>query len=348
MSELEVFASKTYKITIENGFSLFSERVLPYLVGRNVAIITDDTVDKLYGSALGGFLANKHVIKIVLKHGEKSKNAKNYLKIINALAENCFTREDAVIALGGGVVGDIAGFAASTYMRGITLVAVPTTLLSMVDSSVGGKTAIDLSFGKNLCGTFYQPSAVYINTEFLKTLPKKEIKNGLGEVIKYAFLSDTVKRTDIKNIDENLIYKCLKIKRDIVNEDEKENGVRALLNLGHTVGHAIEKLSGYKLSHGACVIKGLLYSIEVSKRLFNLDEKSVKKMYALLKSGKHDLTVPFSAEDIINQITADKKRQGDSVKFIAVKGVGKPEIIKIKLSDLRGILKDYESSFNPV
>lgn len=343
MFELEVSASKTYKITIEKGFSLFSERVLPYLVGRNVAIITDDIVDKLFGGILDGFLENKRVVKIVLKHGEKSKNAKNYLHIINALAENSFTREDSVIALGGGVIGDIAGFAASTYMRGITLVAVPTTLLSMVDSSVGGKTAIDLKAGKNLCGTFYQPSAVYINTDFLKSLPKKEIKNGLGEVVKYAFLSDTVKKSDIKNIDENLIYKCLKIKRDIVNEDEKESGVRALLNLGHTVGHAIEKLSGYKLSHGACVVKGLRYSIEVSKRLFDLDEKTVNKMYALLKYAKCDLSVNFSVDEIAEQIIADKKRQGDSVKFVAIKDVGKPEIIKIHLSKLKDMLKDYES-----
>lgn len=343
MFELEVSASKTYKITIEKGFSLFSERVLPYLVGRNVAIITDDIVDKLFGGILDGFLENKRVVKIVLKHGEKSKNAKNYLHIINALAENGCTREDAVIAFGGGVIGDIAGFAASTYMRGITLVAVPTTLLSMVDSSVGGKTAIDLKAGKNLCGTFYQPSAVYINTEFLKSLPKKEIKNGLGEVVKYAFLSDTVKKSDIKNIDENLIYKCLKIKRDIVNEDEKESGVRALLNLGHTVGHAIEKLSGYKLSHGACVVKGLRYSIEVSKRLFDLDEKTVNKMYALLKYAKCDLSVNFSVDEIAEQIIADKKRQGDSVKFVAIKDVGKPEIVKIHLSKLKDMLKDYES-----
>ena len=133
MLELEVSVSKTYKITITKDLSLFSERVLPYLSGDNVAIITDDKVDKFYASALGGFLKDKRVIRIVLKHGEKSKNAKNYLKIINVLAENGFTREDSVIALGGGVVGDIAGFAASTYMRGITLIAVPTTLLSMVD-----------------------------------------------------------------------------------------------------------------------------------------------------------------------------------------------------------------------
>ena len=343
MFELTVSASKTYKITIASDFSLFSERVLPFIKGEKVAIVTDDTVDKLHGGVLGEFLQGKKVIKIVLRHGERSKNAKNYLRIINVLAESAFTREDTVVAFGGGVIGDIAGFAASTYMRGITLIAVPTTLLAFVDSSVGGKTAIDLAAGKNLCGTFYQPSAVYINTAFLSLLPRKEIKNGLGEVIKYAFLSDTVCKKDIKILDENLIYKCLKIKRDIVEKDERESNERALLNLGHTVGHAIEKLSGYKLPHGACVAKGIAAAIVVSEKLFSLDSATVNKMNALLKIGKHDLNNPYSAEEISAQITADKKRQGDSVKFVALKDIGKPEIVKITVSDLQKILKANES-----
>ncbi|MBO4252025.1 MAG: 3-dehydroquinate synthase [Clostridia bacterium] len=343
MFELTVSVSKTYKITIASDFSLFYERVLPFIKGENVAIVTDDTVDKLYGGAMDGFLQGKNIIKIVLRHGERSKNARNYLQIINALAENAFTRSDTVVAFGGGVIGDIAGFAASTYMRGITLIAVPTTLLAFVDSSVGGKTAIDLAAGKNLCGTFYQPSAVYINTAFLVTLPKKEIKNGLGEVIKYAFLSDTVCKKDIKKFDENLIYKCLKIKRDIVEKDERESNERALLNLGHTVGHAIEKLSGYKLPHGACVAKGIAAAIKVSEKLFGLNGDTVRKMNALLKTGKHDLNNPYSAEEISAQITADKKRQGDSVKFVALKDIGKPEIVKIAVSDLQKILKANES-----
>lgn len=346
MYELTVRASKKYKITVTKGLGLFCARVLPLLHGENVAIVTDDRVNGLFGDALDGFLCDKRVIKIVLKHGEKSKNAKNYLRIINALAENGFTREDTVLALGGGVVGDIAGFAASTYMRGITLIAVPTTLLAAVDSSVGGKTAIDLDYGKNLCGTFYQPSAVYINTEFLKTLPVKEIKNGLGEVVKYAFLSDTVTASDIKNVGGDLIHRCLKIKRDIVEKDEKEKGERALLNLGHTFGHAIEKLSGYKIAHGACVAKGLVYSIEISKRLYGLSDKTVSEMYGLLKSAKHDLSCPFSAESLIAQITADKKRKGDGIKFAALKGIGKPEIAEIKISDLEKMAKDYESKNN--
>ena len=348
MYELKVRASKTYDITIAGDLSLFSESVVPLIKGENVAIVTDDKVSEIYGCALDGFLAGKRMVKIVIKHGEKSKNAKNYLKIINALAENNFTREDTVIALGGGVVGDIAGFAASTYMRGITLIAVPTTLLAMIDSSVGGKTAIDLKNGKNLCGTFYQPSAVYINTEFLTTLPKNEIKNGLGEGVKYALLSDTVALKDIQNVSAELIYKCLKIKRDIVEKDEKESGERALLNLGHTFGHAIEKLSGYKFPHGACVVKGLLYTLIVSEKLFDLSEKEKKRILKIIKSAKVNLSNPFSAESLIKQIVADKKRKGDSINFVALKGVGKPEIVKISLTDLKEIIEDYESKNNAV
>lgn len=346
MYELKVSASKEYGITVTEGLGAFCDRVLPYLAGENVAIVTDDKVNALYGDILLQYLPNKRVITIVIKSGEKSKNAKNYLRIVNTLAQNGFTREDGVIAFGGGVVGDLAGFAASTYMRGITLISVPTTLLSAVDSSVGGKTAIDLDAGKNLCGTFYQPSAVYIDTDFLKTLPKKEIKNGLGEVVKYAFLSDSVKKTDIKSIDGQLIYKCLKIKRDIVQKDEREKGERALLNLGHTFGHAIEKLSGYKLPHGACVVKGLVFSIEISKRLYWLSDKTVSIMYNLLQCAKQNLKTEFSAAELIGQITADKKRKGDRINFIALKNIANAEIVNIGISELKSMAEDYESKNN--
>ncbi|MBQ9485311.1 MAG: 3-dehydroquinate synthase, partial [Clostridia bacterium] len=225
----------------------------------------------------------------------------------------------------------------------ITLVSVPTTLLSAVDSSVGGKTAIDLAAGKNLCGTFYQPSAVYIALSFLRTLPKREVQSGLGEVIKYAFLSDTVNAEDIKRADGELVFKCLKIKRDIVNADEKENGARALLNFGHTVGHAIEKLSGYRLSHGLCVAKGMACAVAVSQRIYGLSDQTVAKMRQLLEISKHDLTNTFSAADITDAIKADKKRKGDCVNFIVVKDIGKPQIVKIRFSVLAEIIKEYEN-----
>ena len=342
MYKLKVRTSTEYDITITDSLELFSEKVLPLIKGEKVAIITDEKVNSLYGDCLYELLQNKNVINVVIKSGEKSKNAKNYIGIINTLAESGFTREDTVIALGGGVVGDLAGFVASTYMRGITLIAMPTTLLSAVDSSVGGKTAIDLKSGKNLCGTFYQPKAVYINTEFLKTLPKKEVQNGLGEVIKYAFLSHTVSEQDIKKINEKLIYKCLKIKCDIVEKDEKESGKRALLNLGHTFGHAIENLSGYKIPHGTCVAKGLVFSIEISKRLFGLSSDKISEIYKLLKCSKHNLICKYTVDALVSQITSDKKRTGGKIKFITLKDIGEPIISTIEIDKLKGLLKDYE------
>lgn len=342
MFELTLNASKTYKVTICKNDLLFSEKILPFIKGENVAIVTDDSVNALYGDSLNGFFGNKKLLKIVIKHGERSKNATNYLKIINALAEAGFSREDTVIAFGGGMIGDLAAFAASTFMRGIALIAIPTTLLSMVDSSVGGKTAIDLKAGKNLCGTFYQPSAVYINLSYLNTLNSRQLKSGMGEVVKYAFLSKSVTSDLIKEPNEKLIYECLKIKRDIVNADEKENGARALLNFGHTVGHAIEKLSGYKIPHGICIAKGIRYSLEVSEKLFNLSENKVKEAFSLLKSAGVNTDKKYSAEDIVKELVFDKKRRGEYISFVAIEDIAKPKIVKIKVSELGEIIKGYE------
>lgn len=343
MTELEVCASVNYRITIEKNMRSFSEKILPLIRGENIAVITDGNVYGIYGRYFDGLLAGKRIIYIVIKSGEKSKNAKNFLKIINALAKAGFTREDGVIAFGGGVIGDLAGFAASAYMRGVTLISVPTTLLAMIDSSVGGKTGIDLTAGKNLCGTFYQPSAVYINLGFLDTLPEKERLNGLGEAVKYAFLSDTVTESVIKEGGEKLVYECLKIKRDVVCADEKESGLRAILNFGHTVGHAIEKLSGYKIPHGLCVAKGMLCAVEVSERFYALPREIADKMKSFLYSFGFNLDKIYSAEKITEAVYADKKRKGESVNFIAVRDFGKPFIEKISLEKLGEILKEYES-----
>ncbi|MBQ6921553.1 MAG: 3-dehydroquinate synthase [Clostridia bacterium] len=339
MYRLKVNTSRKYTVTVADDFSAFTEEVLPLIKGEKVAIITDDRVAALYPDALDGFLTDKTVYKLVIRHGEKSKNAKNYISLINALAERGFSREDAVIALGGGVVGDLAGFVASTYMRGITLIALPTTLLSMIDSSVGGKTAIDLKYGKNLCGTFYQPSAVYINTQFLKTLPEREIKNGLGETVKYALLSDTVGIKDLEDPTAALtVYKCLKIKRDVVVKDEKENGLRALLNLGHTVGHSVEKLSGFTLPHGVAVAKGLYAAIGVSAILYGLSAEATEKMRKVAALSGVKRGVKYSAEEIAENIFADKKRRGDHIYFVGIKSVGCPSIEKIPIGKLKELL----------
>lgn len=339
MQKISVSASKNYTITISSGKDEFLSAIDGLIKGKKVCIITDETVNGLYKNYFDTLLKKYEVHKAVIPSGEKEKNGQNYLSLINFLAERGFTRMDTIITFGGGVVGDLGAFVASTYMRGIGLIAVPTTVLSMVDSSVGGKTAIDIPAGKNLCGTFYQPDAVYIDTDFLQTLPQKEIMNGYGEIIKYAFLSDTVELTDLNPpVSEKLIAKCLIIKRDIVEKDEKEGGLRKLLNLGHTVGHAIEKLAGFSLSHGECVAKGMSVAIKISARLYGLSEEKVNKMNAVLSSHGHDLSIPYCVEELIKVMKSDKKSGATSVDFVTVKDIGAPSIEKIDFETLKGLM----------
>lgn len=331
--ELTVNASKKYNIIIESeidGIANYLE-----LFKGKILIITDKRVNYLYGNILDKILANKEVYKYEILQGEDSKNAKNYLDILNYLAENNFHRNDTIVALGGGVVGDLAGFVASTYMRGISLIMIPTTLLSMVDSSVGGKNAINLESGKNLVGTFYQPSLVYIATNFLQTLPNREILSGMGEVIKYAFILGIVTYEDLqKGITKELIYKCLQIKSQIVEEDEKEGGKRKLLNLGHTIGHAIEKASDYTISHGECVIKGLQFSLEISKKLGELNEENYKKAIQILTITDADITCLYTKDQLFTYIKNDKKSGGDYIDFIVVDNNLLSQIKRIKVKEL--------------
>ncbi|MBO5888975.1 MAG: 3-dehydroquinate synthase [Clostridia bacterium] len=336
--EVKVNASKNYSVVIKDDITLFSNYIKD-LKGDKVAIISDSNVDALYGGLLDKALLNKKVYEYTFKAGENSKNANTYIEILNFLAKNQFKRNDTIIALGGGVTGDLAGFVAGTYMRGINLIMVPTTLLSMVDSSVGGKTAINLDSGKNLAGVFYQPSLVYIALDFLKTLPKREILSGMGEVIKYAFLGDLVTVDDIKQgITKELIYKCVSIKADIVNKDEKESGERKLLNLGHTVGHAIEKASNYFISHGECVLLGMKKAIEISKSVNGLTEDNANKAMEILLLSGSKLSLSFDKDELYSYLKQDKKGQGDKVDFIVINNDLKGEIKSIELKELYNLL----------
>ena len=339
MLKLRVKASREYDITISQFNGSFPESIFNLKDFKKTAVITDTEVYGRYKNVIDSLSVTNSIYKYIIESGEKSKNGENYLKIINRLAENGFQRHDAVIAFGGGVVGDLAGFVASTYMRGITLISVPTTLLSMVDSSVGGKTAIDLPSGKNLCGTFYQPAAVIIDTAFLDTLPEKEIMNGYGEIIKYALLDKRISVEMLsESADEQLIYNSLCIKRDIVEEDEYESGKRALLNLGHTVGHAVEKLSGYTLSHGECVVKGLKAALDISANLFNLDSGVYNKILSVINSRGHNTSLIYPTEEIVKCIFSDKKSDGDKVRFVALKNIAEPEIVSLKINELNSLL----------
>ena len=248
-----------------------------HLKNKNkILIITDDGIPKNHIKKLKNTINNKNVYIFSLKSGEKSKSFSSYQKILNKLFELKFDRSDIVIAFGGGVVGDITGFSAATYMRGIKYIQIPTTLLAQVDSSVGGKTAINVAQGKNLVGAFYNPSLVIVSTYFLNTLSDEEFKSGLGEVVKYALIGNKKLRSIIErnsqqiisreeSVLKSIIEESIKTKSKIVTKDEKENGIRAILNFGHTFGHAIEAYKNYKgITHGAAITLGMVIASRIS------------------------------------------------------------------------------------
>lgn len=338
MYNLSVSASKKYNITVASDLSSAKEALSPLLVGDKIAVITDDTVYDLYGNPFIGMFADKTVYTHVIRHGESQKNADNYIGLLNRLVEDGLTRNDAVVTFGGGVVGDLGGFVASTYMRGVTLIAVPTTLLSMVDSSVGGKTAINLETGKNLCGTFYQPSAVYVNTLYIKSLPRREFLSGMGEVVKYTYIDDE-EAIDVNGKIEDVVYKCLKVKAKIVEHDEKEVGERKILNFGHTVGHAIERLSNFEFSHGECVAKGIKAALDVSKKRYAINGDVFDKLYERLYSVGFDLTCNYTPKELIDAIKHDKKREREGVDFVLIGSDLKPKTEYLSLKELEGYLR---------
>lgn len=323
---------KDYPIIIKTEkIADLAEKFLSFTKDKNYLVIISKKVEKIYGKQLNIPKENK----FILKDGEKEKNFNNYQKIIQKALKMKLTRNDAIIAIGGGVVGDISGFVASTYMRGIDFIQVPTTLLACVDSSVGGKTAIDTNFGKNLVGTFYQPKIVFINPKFLKTLDERQFKTGLGEVVKYSFIEKSCKceeelnltnflsekSQDILNRDERTLSKlieiCVKLKISVVEKDEKESGLRRILNFGHTYGHAIEKITKYKkYTHGEAIVEGMKFAFDLAVKK-NLIDKNYKflaedviKKYNFTKVKKIKLT------KMIELMQLDKKATSNSIVFI--------------------------------
>lgn len=324
---------KDYDIVISD------DKLTDLMAELNVAIlnqkrlfVVSKKVFKLYKEDLG----LKEEECIVLNDGEKEKNSKNYLKIINKAYELGLTRKDVIIALGGGVVGDIAGFAASTYMRGIDYIQIPTTLLSMVDSSVGGKTAIDIKGGKNIIGTFYQPKRVFININFLKTLEKRQFMSGLAEVLKYALIENSCENNKELFLFEYLtlgaekllemepmtlirvIEYCLRLKIAVVNQDEKEKGLRKILNLGHTLGHALETAGKFKkYTHGEAVMQGIFFVLDYSykKELISYSYYRLSKEL-IAKYGFRQQKIKFSPEKLVEIMKKDKKVALDKTTFI--------------------------------
>ena len=325
--KITVNASAKYDVFIGRNIIALSGEIIKSVVNKcKIALVTDDRVDSLYAETVIKSLEKEgySVVKFVFPHGEESKNLGVYGEILSFLAKNELTRTDALVALGGGVVGDMAGFAAATYLRGIKYVQIPTTLLAQIDSSVGGKTAIDLKEGKNLVGAFYQPKAVICDIEVLNTLPDDIFLDGMGEAAKYAILDKRI--FDLINGEEQhlaeLVYLCIDYKRKIVEADEFEGGMRKLLNLGHTLAHGIERLSEYKIPHGRAVSMGLNIIIKNSLRHGFIDQKTCEEMLSVVEKCAGEVESPFEIKEACLAAFSDKKRSGDKITLVMVHGVG--------------------------
>ena len=324
---------KNYNIIIsDDNFAKLMEDLQVFTSGQKRLFVISKKVYNIYKKELG--LCEDEVL--VLNDGEKEKNFKNYIKILETAEKKGLTRSDVIIALGGGVIGDITGFAASTYMRGIDYIQVPTTLLSMVDSSVGGKTAIDMNGVKNIVGTFYQPKQVFININFLKTLEKRQFMSGIGEILKYAFIEDNCGYKHSLFLFEYLtlcceklleqepmtlmrvIEYCLNLKIAVVNQDEKESRLRKILNLGHTYGHALEALGKYKkILHGEAVVQGMLFVFNYAYTRGLITYSYYRLAIDLIsKYGFKTLNTKFKPEEITALMKKDKKAEQDKITFI--------------------------------
>lgn len=347
MNCVHVTASKTYDIFIGRGLlSQLGERAAALGKAKTVCLISDSTVFPLHGQAALDSLnaAGFSVCSFVFPAGEASKNAEVFLQLLNFLAQHQLTRTDLMVALGGGVVGDLAGFAAACYLRGIRFIQVPTTLLAAVDSSVGGKTAIDLEAGKNLAGAFHQPSLVLCDTDTLTTLPQPIFRDGCAEVIKYAILYDPALFAQLEqqglNFDrEEVITRCIQWKRDVVVADEFDTGLRMKLNLGHTVGHGVEANSQFALSHGQAVAIGTAIVTRAAANLGLCSRQTCQRIVALLDAFGLPTSTKDSAEELSAYLLRDKKRAGDTLRLILPREIGRCEIVPTPVSQLLSFLQ---------
>lgn len=340
---IHVSASRCYDIHIGRGLlARIGEFLRPLLGDCRLAVLTDSNVDALYGNAIMDYLSNASysACKYVIPAGEASKCAENMLAFLNFLASEQLTRKDAVIAFGGGVVGDLGGLSASLYLRGVKYVQVPTTLLAAVDSSVGGKTAIDIPAGKNLVGSFYQPSLVCCDTALMDTLPPEIYRDGCAEVIKYGMILDSnlYKALRVTPFDRNdIVARCVEIKRDVVQQDEFDNGIRGLLNFGHTFGHAIEKLSDFAVSHGEAVAKGMVIASRMASLCGMCDV--AEELSALLERYGFDISCRYGASEIFGALLSDKKRRGGTISVVLPRAIGDCALVEMELDELKGLLE---------
>ena len=341
MITVTVAASKIYNIHIGSGLlSCLGTEISRLGKVQKICIVSDSNVWPLYGKASvqnlmdAGFI----VTSFVFPAGEISKNGDTYLRLLNHLAENHITRSDLIVALGGGVVGDLAGFAAATYLRGIRFVQIPTSLLAAVDSSVGGKTAIDLRAGKNLAGAFWQPSLVLCDIDTLNTLPENYFRDGCAEVIKYGILYDPELFSHLETYGlhfdrEWVISRCVMLKRNVVMEDEFDTGMRMKLNLGHTIGHGVEAASNFSVSHGFAVAIGTAIVCRASRCA---DENRITE---LLKTFGLPIETNISSDMLFSATLSDKKRSTDTISLIIPERIGTCHIVPTPVNELKSFIE---------
>lgn len=333
-------AERSYPIHVGAGLLTSSSLFAPHIVGQKVMIVTNDTIAPLYLEVLCHTLADYQVETLILPDGEAYKTLESFERIMSVLLEGKHGRDTTLIALGGGVIGDLVGFAAASYQRGVPFIQVPTTLLSQVDSSVGGKTAVNHPLGKNMIGAFYQPKAVIIDIDCLRSLPQRELAAGMAEVIKYGIIWDEeffnwleLHTSHIQALQPNVLSKvilrCCAIKADVVSQDETENGVRALLNLGHTFGHAIEAEMGYgNWLHGEAVAVGSVQAAETALRLSFLAQADVDRIKALLQAANLPITAPanMAFDDYLHHMLRDKKVKAGKLRLVLPVAIGRADL----------------------
>ena len=334
-----------YDIMLEHDFHSFAaqwEKLYGNTTMRKVCIVSDTNVAPLYLEELKRTLkdCNVTVFSHVFEAGEQSKNLDTVQKLYEDLILNHFDRHDVLIALGGGVVGDLTGFSAATYLRGIDFIQVPTSLLSQVDSSIGGKTGVDFKQYKNMVGAFYMPRLVYMNLSMLKTLPKKQLISGMGEILKHGLIKDESyfswlkdHETEIKDLSddviEEMVERSCEIKRAVVERDAKEQGERALLNFGHTIGHAIEKLSNFSLYHGECVGVGCIAASYLSMKCGYIDEHDFQSIEQAFRDfGFATRVHGYDAKEILATTKSDKKMVGSKINFVLLEKIGNAFLTK--------------------
>lgn len=347
MITIPVAASRNYDVLIgKHLIKEIGQKVHNLLAPKTAVVITDSNVGPLYLAETASSLLNAGIAveTYTIPAGESSKTLETFCSIIHFLAERKITRSDVLIALGGGVVGDITGFVAACYLRGIAFVQVPTTLLAMVDSSVGGKTAVDLPVGKNLVGAFHQPALVLCDTCALNTLTKDVFCDGCAEVIKYSILFDAdlfaLLANQGLNFDrDSVIARCIEHKRNVVAEDEFDTGKRQYLNLGHTAGHAVEKLSDLSLSHGKSVAIGMAIIARMATSIGVLPHNDCQKICDLLEAFELPINTDFSAQEIASTMLSDKKRFGDTVNLIIPTKIGDCLIYPTPIAQLENQIK---------